>query len=221
MSQSVLIVEDHELISLGLKLFLTDGNSDEYQVVGTVGDGLKAINFCEHHQVDLVIMDTYMPNLNGIEASEIILSQNPDQKILVISIDESIRLVKKLFEIGVSGYVSKGASREEFLLAVKSVLETGYYLGERESKKLIDFFLRTGKKEATEHEFSERELEIIKMICNELTTLEMAEKLSVTRRTVEIYKKNIYTKIGVNSVVGIVLYAIRNGLYEVDKPERI
>jgi len=221
MSQSILIVEDHELISLGLKLFLTDDNSNEYQVIGSVGDGLKAIDFCENHQVDLVIMDTYMPNLNGIEASKIILSQNPDQKILVISMDDSIRLVKKLFEIGVSGYISKGANREEFLFAVKSVLETGYYLGERESKELIDFFLRTENKEVVQHEFSERELEIIKMICNEQTTLEMAEKLSVTRRTIEIYKKNIYTKVGVNSVVGIVLYAIRNGLYEVDKPERI
>jgi DNA-binding NarL/FixJ family response regulator len=213
---SILIVEDHELIRLGLTLFLTDEESNDYEVIGSVSDGLEAINFCKENQVDLIIMDTYMPNLNGIEASKIILSENSNQKILVISMDDSISLVKKVFEIGVSGYISKGANKDEFLFAVKSVLETGYFLGDRESKELIDFFLKNGNNETIKHEFSKRELDIIGLICNEATTIEMAEKLSVTRRTIEINKKSILKKIGVNNIVGVVLYAIRNGLYSVD-----
>lgn len=216
MSKKILIVEDHELIRLGLTLFLTDEKKEEYDVVGSVSDGLEAINFCQNNEVDLVIMDTYMPNLNGMEASKLILSQNPTQKILMISMDDSISLVKKVFEIGVCGYISKGANRDEFLFAVKSVLETGYFLGDRESKELINFFLKNGDNDSPKHEFSKRELEVIGFICNEVKTIDMAEKLSVTRRTIEMYKKAILEKIGANSVVGVVLYAIRNGLYSVD-----
>lgn len=219
MSQSILIVEDHELIQLGLKLFLTDGNSNDYEVIGTVSDGLEAINFCQNNHVDLIIMDAYMPNLNGIEATKIILSQNPDQKILVISIDNSIWLVRKLFEFGVSGYINKDANKEEFLSAVKSVIETGYYLSEKKSKEFKDYFLENGEKDQLQNDFSERELEVIKLICNETTTEDIADTLLETRGNIEMLKKNILTKIKAKSVSGMVLYAIQNGLYEVNSSD--
>ncbi|WP_300664094.1 response regulator transcription factor, partial [Fluviicola sp.] len=158
-----------------------------------------------------------MPVKNGIEATKEIRALYPDMKVLLLSMYDDTEFVELAIENGANGYLSKDDDAEEIQLAIRSAVETGYYLNDRTSKMFIAKMVHAGKiqpafEESSTAVFSANEMVILEMICNEMTTQEIADKLFKSRRTIESARTLMMNKVGARNVVGLVMYAIQNGI---------
>ena len=213
MKKKILIVDRHALIRDAISYFLS-GN--DYIIVGSLENGILAVDFCKKNKVDLVIMDVDMSKMNGVDASINILKNNSKQKILILTSNEDISLVKRVLSLGVNGFLNKDSRNDELILAINSILEDGYYLNEKKSKDLIDFLMKNDNQINPNGIFTQREIEVMKLICYQKTTIEIAEELFVSPRTVDGHKKNILMKIGAKNVVGMIIYAFKNNIVQMN-----
>ncbi len=205
----ILIVDDHKLLIDAVITLIESIKGLE--VVGYCLDGEEAVAFYEKNsEVDLIIMDIHMPKMDGIEASKKILSINPNQKILAFTTYSDKQLVKRIFEAGIKGFVDKAVKKEEVINAIQKMLSCGYYACSLAVKVLIDTIYQ---KDSIDNLLTEREKMIIKLICKQYSTKEIADELSVSVRTVELYKKSLIEKIKVKNAAGIVMYAVKNDLF--------
>ncbi|MNK00415.1 Oxygen regulatory protein NreC [compost metagenome] len=211
----IAIAEDQSIFRNGLMKLLND--IEGFEVVFAVENGQLLIDSLETTEVDLALIDFRMPVKNGIEATKEIRVRFPDVKVLLLSMYDDVEFVEMAIENGANGYLSKDDDAGEIQLAIKSAVETGYYLNDRTSKMFIAKMVHSGKiqpsfdAQATAL-FSENELVILELICNEMTTQEIADKLFKSRRTIESARTLMMNKIGARNVVGLVMYAIQNGI---------
>lgn len=214
-SIKIAIAEDQSIFRNGLTKLLND--IEGFEVVLAVENGQLLIDSLETAEVDLALIDFRMPVKNGIEATKEIRARFPDVKVLLLSMYDDVEFVEMAIENGANGYLSKDDDAGEIQLAIKSAVETGYYLNDRTSKMFIAKMVHSGKiqpsfdAEATAV-FNENELVILELICNEMTTQEIADKLFKSRRTIESARTLMMNKIGARNVVGLVMYAIQNGI---------
>lgn len=215
MNKSIFLVDDHNVFLDGVKSCI-ENSEGNYQVVGCAANGKDAVSFCTNNEVDLIIMDINMPVMNGIEATSEILKNNPDQRILILSMQNEPSIIRKAMEAGARGYLNKAVDFQELFQAIDFVIDTGFYINPEVSEVLIKAL--TDRKKFVETNdgltFSRREVEIIKLICDEKSTNDIADDLDVSIRTVEIQRKNLMEKIGVKNVVGIVMYAVKHDLID-------
>ena len=167
--------------------------------------------------IDLILMDIEMPVCNGIEATKEIRERFPEMKVLLLSMYDEVEFVELAIENGANGYLSKDDDAEEIQLAIRSAVETGYYLNDRTSKMFIAKMVHSGKiqpafEASPTSIFNENELVILELICSEMTTQEIADKLFKSRRTIESARTLMMNKVGARNVVGLVMYAIQNGI---------
>lgn len=214
-SIKIAIAEDQSIFRNGLTKLLND--IDGFEVVLAVENGQLLIDSLETTEVDLALIDFRMPVKNGIEATKEIRVRFPAVKVLLLSMYDDVEFVEMAIENGANGYLSKDDDAGEIQLAIKSAVETGYYLNDRTSKMFVAKMMHSGKiqpsfdTEATAI-FSENELVILELICNEMTTQEIADRLFKSRRTIESARTLMMNKIGARNVVGLVMYAIQNGI---------
>lgn len=209
------IAEDQSIFRNGLTKLLNDING--FEVVLAVENGQLLIDALHTTPVDLALIDFRMPVKNGIEATKEIRALFPDIKVLLLSMYDDTEFVELAIENGANGYLSKDDDAEEIQLAIRSAVETGYYLNDRTSKMFIAKMMHAGKiqpdfEEAQPAMFNQNELVILEMICNEMTTQEIADKLFKSRRTIESARTLMMNKVGARNVVGLVMYAIQNGI---------
>lgn len=211
MNISLLIVDDHKIITEGISALLSKNqkSKNNYTIIDKLNNGEEAVKFCKNNNVDIIIMDIKMPIMDGLKASEIILKSNPEQKIIILSAYSDIAIIRKSFEIGAKGYLCKTEDYEKIHLAIDSVIEKNHYLSDYHSSQLIKSLLKNKKQT---YILSARELEIIKLVTKEYTTKDIAEKLEVSSRTIEINKKKIMEKLNVKNSIGLAMYAIKNKL---------
>lgn len=156
-----------------------------------------------------------MPELNGIEATEIIMKQKPDTKILVFSAYDKEKEVRKMLELGALGYVLKDDAPDELFEAIKAVSEGKQYLSRNVSNKLLNnlFLKNDGKREQVQADIiSERELEVLRYICDGFTNKEIGEKLNISERTVDSHRRNLLQKTNCKNSAELVKYAFTNNL---------
>lgn len=211
----IAIAEDQSIFRNGLAKLLND--VEGFEVVLAVENGQLLIDALHTIPIDLALIDFRMPVKNGIEATKEIREKFPEMRVLLLSMYDNVEFVELAIENGANGYLSKDDDAEEIQLAIRSAIETGYYLNDRTSKMFIAKMVHSGKIQPafeiiSSSIFNETELVILDLICNEMTTQEIADKLFKSRRTIESARTMMMNKIGARNVVGLVMYAIQNGI---------
>ncbi len=212
----ILITDDHEIFLDSLSLLVESFESVE--IVGNCKNAEEAIEFIKKNPVDLVISDYKMPNMTGIELTIYLRKNYPHIKVMMLSVSEDAEMIRDAFTAGVWGYMMKRAGKAELKKAIESIRNGQRYFSESVVFELMRLGLtnETPKEEIPQEftQLSEREIEIIRLIANEFSSTEIAEKLFIAPKTVETHRHNILRKVGVKNTVGLVKYAIKNGLID-------
>ncbi len=206
----ILVVEDHKILLDSLCLLLSTINNIE--IVGKASNGRDALAILEKSEVDLMMTDIGMPIMDGIELTIKTKEAFPKTKILILSVSEEAETIKNALRAGASGYMFKSAEREELELAIETVLSGKKYYNELSLNKLAGIQDEVIADELPKVELSQRELEVLKLIVAEHSGTEIAEKLFISASTVETHRKHLFQKIGVNSSVGLVKFALKFGI---------
>jgi DNA-binding NarL/FixJ family response regulator len=210
---SILVVEDHTIYREAIVEILIKTNLTN--VVDEAENGKIALAKIESKQYDIVFLDIEMPELNGIETTRIIKEKYQDIKIIILTSHQYNSKVIELIDMGISAYLLKNTDKQELINAIEKVIEGDLYL----SKDVYDVYAKhliynTSKSENDYH-LTEREIEIIKLLCQQLTANEIAEKLFISEQTVKNHRYRIMKKLDTNSVIGIVVFAIRNQIFTI------
>ncbi len=203
----LVIADDHPIIINGVAALLKQ--DDEINLVKEVYDGLQLLNFLKDNEADVILLDINMPELNGVDACRMIKNQHPDTKVLAFSQYNEKRFVKRLLKSGANGYLLKNSPASELISAIKMVHQGGMYL----SKELPNIFYENKNQAQTDSLFpdiSQRELDVLKLICEELNTQEIADRLFISKHTVETHRANLLLKVGVKNTAGLVKWAVEN-----------
>ncbi|NDW43704.1 response regulator transcription factor [Ruegeria sp. PrR005] len=203
----ILIVDDHPMVAEGIQAILE--SYDGLQVIGTVHDGREAVGRTLALCPDVILMDLNMPGLGGLSATEIILEQMPDTRILILSMHDSPEYISTALSHGAMGYVLKDVPTEEIKQAIDAVMR-----GER--------YLCTGAKGSLEPKEGEearealtgREQTILLQLAQGKSNKEVAIALDISVRTVETHRKNIKRKLGISSTAGLTRYALEHGVLQ-------
>ena len=209
----IIIADDHEIFRDGFKLMLS--KQKDILLVGEAANGRELVELVNEQMPDLVITDIKMPIMDGIEASKKIAAQFPDMGIIGLSMFDEDDLIIDMLEAGAKGYLLKNANKQQIIEAIKTVYNGDPYYCKTTSNKLTQMIAKSKfnpyrKKEVIE--FSDREQEIITLVCQELTNKEIADKLFLSSRTVEGHRLKIMEKMNVKNPVGLVVYALKHGL---------
>lgn len=208
------LADDQVLFRRGLTMLLRD--LPDVQVVFECSNGEELLTGLKNNAVDVVLLDLEMPVLNGMDTMKRMREEFPRVKVIVLSMHSEEKFIVHLMELGANGYVLKTAEPDEIEDAIHAVATTGYHFSPMVSRVMLLGLVKKEKLRPTFDEvdpLTERELDVLRLICQELTTTEIAGKLFLSPRTVEGYRNNILQKIGARNTAGIVVYAMSKGLY--------
>ncbi len=211
MSYRVILVDDHKLFRDGLRGLLA--MEDGVEVVGVAGDGAEFLGLAQRMEYDMVLLDIEMPVMNGMATAEVLLRNNPEARVVMLSMHSDEEYYFRMVELGVKGFLLKNSEIDEVVLAIKTVCEGGSYF----SEELLNSLVSNLKSIRPEEEgvLSERELEIVPLICRGLSNQEIADQLFISKRTVDKHRANILEKTGSRNTAGMVVWAIKNGVVEI------
>jgi len=206
----IILADDHKIFRESLKKLLAAERIAD--VIAEAGDGKQLLELLKIHDPDLVIMDISMPNMDGIETTKKALESKPDLKVLTLSSFGDEKYYYKMVEAGVKGFVIKSSGIAELEQAINEVSSGGSWFSNELLQKVIINISKSNIKEA---EISDREIEILKYICDGLTNDQIAEKIHLSPDTVKWHRTNLLAKTGSNNTAAMVLYAIKNKLIEI------
>lgn len=209
----IAIADDYKIFREGLKKCIANDKGLEVFFEADNGDDL--INSFSKKIPDVVIMDLKMPIMDGMEATQIIRKKFPDVKVLVVTMYEDDKFIIHLMEIGANGYLLKNAEPDEIRKSIYSVYENGYYFNDLVNKALLKkLVIKNNVKPSFNQnvEFTEREQEVLKLICEEKTAAEIAKEIFLSPRSVEGIRQRLIEKVGVRNTAGLVMFAIKNGI---------
>jgi DNA-binding NarL/FixJ family response regulator len=208
------LADDQRLFRKGLVMLLRDMAG--VRVVLECANGEELLLGLKNTKVNIVLLDLEMPVMDGVETMHKLRAEHPELKVIILSSHDGENVIKHLMELGANGYIPKNAEPDEIDLAIRSVADTGYYFIDTVSNAMLHGLVK-GKKVKPNFEdidpLSERELEVLRGICQERTTAEIGEKLFISPRTVEFHRNNLLLKTGARNTAGLVVYAMANGHY--------
>ncbi|WP_420317232.1 response regulator transcription factor [Ekhidna sp.] len=209
---NILVTDDHTLFRRGTMMLL-----ESFGEVGQIGEaenGKEALEKLSEDTFDLILLDLEMPVMDGWETAKKITSKHPDVKIIMISMHDSLQIISDLIEIGVHSYLLKNADPEEVHKAILSVINNDFYYNQLVSKALHKKVQKDGldKGLARRADISPREIEVLQLICQELTMKEIGEKLFLSEQTIHTHRKNLMKKTKAKNAVGLVKFAFQNGI---------
>jgi DNA-binding NarL/FixJ family response regulator len=208
----ILIAEDHGVVREGLKVLIE--NQPGMEVIAEAQDGLKAVELAKGLSPDVVLMDIAMPNVNGVEATRQILEENPDIRIIALSVHFDKHFVTEMLKAGASGYVLKSCLFDEVLRAVQTVGAGGHYLSPKITGVVLDDYVQyvTAAEKSTEGRLTERERQVVQLLTEGKSTKQIALQLHASPKTVDSNRRQIMNKLGIFSIAELTKYAIREGL---------
>lgn len=214
------LVDDDYLIVTLLKSFFNQDQSTK--VVYDTTDGYQLFNYLEEKNVepiDILLLDLKMKTIDGLEVLKHVKTHHPELKVVVISSHYQDNSIGFMTKEGVSGFLPKGISPFELLDIVKQVHKNGFYLNKDQMEILREQISSKVSKPVIDSDelLTERETEIIKLLCQQKTAKEIGEHLFITQRTVEGHKNNLFTKIGVRNVAGLIVYALQKHIVTLDE----
>jgi DNA-binding NarL/FixJ family response regulator len=213
MKVTILLADDHAVLRHGVIRLLE--SADDLEVIGEADNGCDAVARAGELKPNVVVIDISMPLMNGIAAMREILKVSPASRVLVLSMHTDERFVYQALQAGARGYVEKGAELSELLDAIRMVASGSVYLSGSITGVVVDGYLRQdapGPDQGFPNPLSHRETEIVQLLAEGKSTKETAYLLKISARTVDAHRQRIMTKLGIDSVAGLVKWAIRQGL---------
>lgn len=205
----VLVVDDHDLVRMGISRMLAD--DPEIEVIGEADSGEAAIRMVKALSPDVVLLDVNMPNIGGVETTKRLRQFDEKVKILAVSSVSSQPYPSMLLKAGVNGYITKGTPLDEMIKAIKKVYQGSKYFSSDVAEQLADMLL-TDNEESPFDRLSEREKQVAMMVVNCQSPQQIADQLFVSVKTVNTYRYRIFEKVGVDSDVKLTHLAMRHGL---------
>lgn len=205
----LLIVDDHQILLDGIEAML-QGIGD-FEVIGKCSDGNTALEFLNTNPVDILLTDLYMPKMTGMELTQKVKKKFPNVKVLALSVSYDVSIVHDLIDAGISGFIIKTIGRDELIEAIKAISQGNIYFSREVSNEILRSLSNRTEEEV--YHLTEREIEIVKLIAQEFSNAEIANKLCISERTVETHRKNIYRKTNTKTIVGLIKYAVEHRLF--------
>jgi len=199
----IILADDHQIILEGLAEVLK--SHDELEILGQFSNGKEVIDFVKENEVDVAIMDINMPEMDGISCAKILKKDFPHMKIIMLTMYAQKSFIDEIIKLGIDGCLLKNNSGKELFDAILRVQSGKFYYD-----KIQDF--TNTNEEIASYKLGEREIEIIKLLAEGLGTLEIADKLFISKHTVSTHRKNILNKTGVNNTTQLVQFAHENNL---------
>lgn len=206
----VLIVDDHLLFAEGITTMFT--SADGIVVVKHTQNGKEVPHILDEEQIDVILMDIDMPIINGIETLQLITSQGYDVPVLMLTMHQSMRMIKGALEKGAYGYILKDASKHELVEAIQKASKQEYYYHPKVSNQVFDYLRGKNTIKTNIEELSNRELEVIKLLAEGMNSKEIAQVLFISEHTVRTHRRNILHKVQVKNTTELVRLAIEKGL---------
>jgi len=207
----VAIADDHQMFIDGIKS-LIKGNKT-IQVTAEANNGEALLQQIANTSVNVILMDVNMPVMDGIETTKKVKEMFPDIKVIMLTMFGTRDYIEKLLRAGANGYILKNTGKEELTTAIEKVMQGESYFSKEVTERIMEGL--QGKKTGTNPmmvELTEREKDVLRLIAQELTSHEIADKLFISFHTVETHRKNLISKLQVKNIAGLVKYAVQNGL---------
>jgi DNA-binding NarL/FixJ family response regulator len=209
----IAIADDYKIFRDGLKVGMSA--DENLEVVLEADNGEELLQGLEKTAVDVIIMDLKMPVMDGVEATKQVKKKFDAIKVLVVTMYEDDKFIIHLMETGANGYLLKNADADEIRKSIYAVHQTGYYFNDLVNKALLKRLVLKGNIKPsfnTDVEFTERELEVLKLICEEKTAAEIGKEIFLSPRSVEGIRTRLIEKVGVRNTAGLVIFAIKRGI---------
>jgi two-component system response regulator NreC len=212
MSIKILLVDDHRIMREGLRRLIE--KESDLKVVAEAADGRTAVRLAREVSPDVVIMDIAMPGFNGVEATNQILSEDPNVKILALSMHSDEHFVTGMLQAGASGYLLKDCAAEELCRAIRALVANETHLSPKVASIMIEDYRRglSESRPAKGKQLTSREREVLQLVAEGDTSKRIAGQLYVSRKTVEAHRQKIMGKLSIKSVAGLTKYAIQKGI---------
>lgn len=210
----VALADDQVLFRRGMALLLRD--MPDVRVVFECSNGEELLTGMRDNVVDIVLLDVEMPVMGGMEAMRNLKKDHPQVKVVMLSMHAGDEFIVEAMELGANAYVLKTSEPDAIEDAIRAVATSGYHFSDQVSKVMLHGLVQSKKVKPTYEDLdplTERELEVLCAICQELTTTEIAGQLFLSPRTVEGHRKNILQKVGARNTAGLVVYALTKGIY--------
>jgi len=209
---NIVIADDHEIFLDGLSLMLS--RQPGFKVCGRASNGQTLIDIVNREKPDVVVTDIRMPVVDGIQSTRQILAINPGIKVVALSMFDEENLIIEMLEAGAKGYLLKNAHKDEIVDAITSVYQNKNYYCSQTSCLLASMIVRSKASPFAQPQIvlNEREKLIIQMICQQQTTQQIADKIYLSKRTVEGYRVKILEKIQARNIAGVVIFALKNNI---------
>ena len=217
---TILLADDHRIVREGFKMLLAA--EADFHIVGETGDGLEAARLAEQLTPDVVVTDLIMPSLRGLELVRLLKQRVPQTKIVILSMHSNEPFVIDALRQGASAYVLKDSSAADLVHAVREAMAGRRYLSPPLSQPAIEAYLLKAKKAALTDPFdslTSRELEVLRLVAEGQTSSQIAGRLFISPRTVEIHRANVVHKLGLRSQAELIHYSYRKGILKV--PENL
>ncbi len=211
----IAIADDYQIFRDGLKVGLSE--DENLEVIFEADNGEELMKSLESNAPDVIIMDLKMPIMDGMEATKEVRAKYPAIKVLVVTMYDDDKFIIHLMEIGANGYLLKNTEPDEIRKSIYAVHENGYYFNDVVNKALLKkLVLKNNLKPSFNNnvELSERELEVLKLICEEKTAAEIAKEIFLSPRSVEGIRQRLIEKVGVRNTAGLVMFAVKNNMVD-------
>lgn len=206
----LVIVDDHQMLIDGLKSLLK--SDKRFEVVGETTKSPDAIGLVNSLQPDILLSDIDMPEMNGIELTKLLKSVFPTLNVLVLSMHNDRTMIGEIVNAGASGYILKNTGKEELVMALLKIYSGGMYFSDDVAAEMMRPVVESTKPMNNQVNLTSREVEIVKLIAEEYNNAQIADKLFISERTVETHRKNILRKTNTHNVLGLVKFAMDNGI---------
>ena len=210
----VAIADDHALFRAGVKTALS--SKKDIELIAEADNGMQLLHLLRHIEPDVILLDIQMPIMDGIQTLPEIRKLRPEAKVIILSMHNDHSMISKLMEIGANSYLTKNSDSETIYQAIRTCHDQEFFFNELTNKALLTG-LRTKRTDGIHHQeadLSEKETRVLKLMCEEKTTKEIADIVEISPRTVEAIRDKLKTKTGAKSMAGLVMYAVKNGIIE-------
>ena len=212
---NIIMADDHEIFRDGFAVMFRKPSG--IKLVADARNGHQLVMLAEKFKPDVILTDIKMPGMDGIEATSILTAKLPQAAIIALSMFDDESLVLDMLRAGAKGYLLKNAHKKEIIQAIHTVNDNKPYYCSQISARLARLIVSSGVAgdgDSLRYAFSEKEMEIIRLICREFTNDEIAKELHLSTRTIEGYREKIMEKTAARNVAGLVVYSIRNGIFK-------
>jgi DNA-binding NarL/FixJ family response regulator len=212
----VAIADDHALFRAGVKTSLS--SRKDIQMVAEAENGMQLLNLLKHIQPDVLLLDIQMPIMDGLTTLPEVKRLYPDVKVIMLSMHNDHSVITRMMEIGANSYLTKDSDSEMIYQAIKTCYEQEFYFNDLTNKALLNGLRmkRPVEQEVPDVSLNEKEVTILKLMCDEKSTREIAAAVDLSPRTVEAIRDKLKTKTGAKSLAGLIMYAVKAGIVEQD-----